>query len=83
MTRSLVVASELAAAMGTTWDKAAREFCKSALECLGDKKKPVGATSSRIWPHKGDPALKREGWPLSVTEDRAVSGCVHRCATAW
>ena len=73
VTRSLVVASELAAAMGPAWDKTAREFCKSALECLGDKKKPVGAICSGIWSHKDDYILKRKGWPLSFTEEPAVS----------
>ena len=73
VTRSLVVASELAAAMGPAWDKTAREFCKSALDCLGDKKKPVGAICSGIWSHKDDHILTRKGRPLSCTEEPAVN----------
>ena len=83
VTRSLVVASELGAAMGAAWDKTGREFCKSALECLGDKKKPVGAPSSGIRPYKDYHVPKREDWPWLFSEDRAVSGCMHRCAMAW
>lgn len=41
--RSLVVASELAAAMGPAWDRTARDFLKPALEGLADKKKQVCA----------------------------------------
>ena len=39
--RSLIVAAELAAAMGPAWDRTAREFLKPALEGLADKKKQV------------------------------------------
>ncbi len=39
--RSLVVASELATAMGPAWDRTARDFLKPALEGLADKKKQV------------------------------------------
>ena len=39
--RSLIVAAELAAAMGPAWDRTARDFLKPALEGLADKKKQV------------------------------------------
>lgn len=39
--RALIVAAELAKAMGPAWDRNAREFCKNALDCLADKKKQV------------------------------------------
>ena len=41
--RSLIVAAELAAAMGPAWDRTARDFLKPALDGLADKKKPVCA----------------------------------------
>ena len=41
--RSLVVAAELAAALGPAWDRMARDFLKPALEGLADKKKQVCA----------------------------------------
>jgi hypothetical protein len=40
--RALLVAAELAKAMGPAWDRSARDFCRAALDCLGDKKKQVG-----------------------------------------
>lgn len=42
--RSLVVTSELAAALGPAWERTGRDFLKPALECLADKKKQVCLT---------------------------------------
>ncbi len=41
MARTLVLAGEVAKAMGAAWDRSAREFLKAALEGLADKKKQV------------------------------------------
>lgn len=44
--RTLVLAGEVAKAMGAAWDRSAREFLKAALEGLADKKKQVSLVTS-------------------------------------
>src|SRR5579875_1178279 len=44
--RALVVSAQLARAMGSPWDRTARDMLKTAVECLADKKKPVRSVAS-------------------------------------
>lgn len=55
--RALVVSADLARAMGPAWDRSARDMLKTAVECLADKKKPVGTCLLFRFCHKGNQSI--------------------------
>ncbi len=75
--RTLLLAGEVAKAMGPAWDRSAREFLKAALEGLADKKKQASLAAASI---EIKHILKAAAISNSPHQSNAIQPFACRCA---